>query len=258
MMLSWITDFIVVSNSEKTEALKYRVAKPARLVGINNSIRIAHTAVHPENNVPQRAEFGLGENAIVVGSVGRLTKQKDWLTYLRAAKEALAVTDNIAFLIVGEGEELGTINRAVEKFGLQDKVITTGYRRDMNKIFSLIDIYINTSLWEGLPYVVVEAMMYKKPIIATNLEYGKIIMNSRSGYLVDVGEYKSIAAKIIKLVNDKKLRKRLGMFGYQLSKRHLSFKKFIYKHEDLYLQKNVSSSPVIFDTDETTDSICLQ
>jgi glycosyltransferase involved in cell wall biosynthesis len=233
-MMSILTDHIVVSHNEKYEALKYLVAKSNKLIDINNAIPLNKCPPFEMNRV-LRAQLNIENDVVVVGAMGRLTRQKDWPTFIKAANETLKTVDNVVFLIIGEGEELLAIKRLIQELRLEKKVIVTGYRNDIGKLYNLIDIYINTSLWEGLPYVLVEAMGYRKPIIATNLNYGAIIEDEKNGYLVNRKDYKIMANRIISLINNSALRKTMGKNGLYLSKKHLSFRRFILKHQDLYL-----------------------
>jgi glycosyltransferase involved in cell wall biosynthesis len=239
-IMSVFTHHMVVSNGERKGALRYRIANAAKFSNINNAINFDEYDTIPINALPAerqrlRGQLGIRDGNIVVGAVGRLTRQKDWETYIYAAAETLKNYPGAIFLIVGEGELMDTLKLLINRLGLTEKVIITGYREDIPQVFSIIDIYVSTSLWEGLPYVILEALWFKKPVIATDLDYGEIIQDNQNGYLVSCRDYRLIAGKIGHLIRDEQLGKDMGKNGYLLAQKCLSFKTFVRKHEELYL-----------------------
>jgi glycosyltransferase involved in cell wall biosynthesis len=97
-----------------------------------------------------------------------------------------------------------------------------------------MDVFVNTSLWEGLPYVLMETMRFKKPIIATDTGNESVISHEKSGFITPVKDYKAIAQKICELIEDKQKTIRMGNEGSQILTRKYSFELFIKKHEELY------------------------
>lgn len=234
-IMGLITDHIIVSNNERNSALKHRIVPAAKLKSINNAINFQEYEEYIELSA-LRHSLKIDDTCTIVGSVGRLTQQKDWETYIYAAAETVAHYPNIVFLIVGDGEQQEYLQQLVGMLGLSDKVLFTGYREDIQHIFSIIDIYVSTSLWEGLPYVLLEAMWFKKPVIATDLDYGDIIKDEENGYLVRCREYKRIAGKIEDLIRDSALSKKMGEQGHHRVKKYFRFAEFVRRHEELYLQ----------------------
>jgi len=243
-MMCRLTDRIVVSNNEREYALDQKIAPRDKLVSINNAIDFSTYKAAGAGNL-YRAELNIPEDAIVVGSVGRLTKQKDWTTFLYAARETIIKAKNVAFLIIGEGEEMPRIKRQIERLNLSAVVHMPGYCQDMNRVYPAIDIFVNTSRWEGLPYVLAEAMWYQKPIIATDLNYGQIIRDNESGCLVAAGDPSAVSGKILDLVYNEPLRKNMGQMGYCIVREHLSFPKFIQRHQQLYLDRSDQQNPLL-------------
>jgi glycosyltransferase involved in cell wall biosynthesis len=237
-LMSVFTHHIVVSNGEKNSALRHGIAGPGMLKSINNAINFDDYS-YPSGQVAGRsairAQLGIGENTIVVGAVGRLALQKDWETFIYAAAETTRLYSNAVFLIVGDGELMDDLKSLIHRLGLTEKVIIAGFREDIAQMFSVIDIYVSTSLWEGLPYVLLEAMWFKKPVIATDLDYGDIIQDNENGYLVACRDYRLIASKIGHLIKNEQLGSEMGRKGYLIAERCLSFKTFVSRHEELYL-----------------------
>lgn len=235
-VLGELTDFIVVSNTEKACAQEQKIVHPRKLLNINNAIDFKEYPFYNSENI--KREMKIDSRFTIVGSVGRLTEQKDWFTYIYAAAETLKSSTNVLFLIVGAGELIEDVKKAIEKLGIADRVIVTGHNNEISKIYSIIDLFVSTSLWEGLPYVFLEAMWFKKPIIATDLRHAGIIYDKENGYLVPTKDYRLLTNKIIELVKDKTLRTNMGECGHQLVKNNFSFIEFVRQHESLYLNKH--------------------
>ncbi|GGB24191.1 glycosyltransferase family 4 protein [Puia dinghuensis] len=230
-----ITDHIVVSNNERDAAMNYNIAGSEKLLNINNAIDFEEYKSCRRKEILKRA-MGLQENALVVGAVGRLVEQKDWLTYIYAAKDTIARFPEAVFLIVGEGELREYLQDTIDFLGMTDKIIITGYYAEIAEIYSVIDIYVSTSLWEGLPYVLLEAMWFRKPVVATDLGYSDLIQERENGFLVTRKDYSLIAKRIGQLIQDQALRQRMGEKGHQRVSRLFTFQKFVRSHEKAYLQ----------------------
>jgi glycosyltransferase involved in cell wall biosynthesis len=242
-MMARLTDHIVVSNNERAYAIRNGIAPAGKLVGINNAIDFKEYSTSFVAN-SLRAELNIPADTVVVGSVGRLTRQKDWATFLYAARETRKQVNNVAFLIVGEGEQKPYIKNMVETLGLGSAVHVAGYCHDMRNVYPAIDIFVNTSRWEGLPYVLAEAMWYKKPVIATDLNYGQIIRDNESGCLVAAGDPSAVSGKMLDLIRNEPLRKSMGQMGYRIARKHLSFRTFIQRHQQLYLDSPDKQDPL--------------
>ena len=233
-LMGKITHHIIVSNTEKIWAINYHIVTPLKLKSINNAIDFNEYPL-PSNGESAKPFLGLKDDLLVVGAIGRLVEQKDWLTYIYAAKEILQHFSNVAFLLVGEGVLLNDLKKKIKQLELEDKIIITGHSSEVSKIYSAIDIFVSTSLWEGLPYVLLEAMWFKKPIVATNLGYHNIIYDNENGFLVEVKDYKILAEKIQALIKNKAMSIEMGERGHHLVKSSFSFNEFVKKHEVLYL-----------------------
>ena len=137
-------------------------------------------------------------------------------------------------MIVGSGEQERELRRLIIELDLESKIKFTGYVTDIHNIYGIIDVFVSTSLWEGLPYVFLEAMQFKKAIVATNSTNQDMIFSNDNAYLCPVRDYKYISKKIISLIEDKQLAKRMGEQGRELLERKYSLELFAQKHSKLY------------------------
>lgn len=115
----------------------------------------------------KRQDLGIAAGGPVVGSVGRLAKQKGYYHFIEAAAILARAATDIRFLLVGGGEEEHALRALVQKLGLTDNFIFTGARDDAAQLLQIMDVFVSSSLWEGLPTVILEAMLAGVPVVAT-------------------------------------------------------------------------------------------
>ena len=135
----------------------------------------------------------------IVGTGGRFTEQKGLINLLMAIPEVLKMLPDTKFIFVGDGPLRKSFEDFVKNHNISDSVIFTGYRKDILFIFSLCDMIVVPSLFEGMSNIVLEAMALKKPVIGTDIpEIAELIEDGKNGFLVPLKDIKDkIAKKII-------------------------------------------------------------
>lgn len=232
-LLARITTKIIVSENEQQELIKNNISPASKVININNAIDFDEYQESKEV-INTKTKYGINENAFIVSAVGRLVPQKGWDTYIYAANEVLKSYPETVFLIVGEGELQKEIQDLIIKLNIDGNIILTGHVQEIYKIYGITDIFVNTSLWEGLSYVFLEAMKYKKPIVATNTGCDSSIVHEETGFISPIKDFYSIAENIIILLEDKSLAIKMGEKGMERLTQKYSFELFINKHEELY------------------------
>ena len=159
-------------------------------------------------------------------NVGRFTDQKDQITLLKAIN---LLKDKIKFnlLIVGYGKQRNLLLSYINENNLQKKVKIVPYQTNPYNLIKSSDIFILTSLYEGLPNVLLEAQVLKKFIISSNCPTGprEILLNGKAGYLFKVKDYQILSKLILKILGSKKIMykkieigyKNLDRFNYELN-----------------------------------------
>jgi glycosyltransferase involved in cell wall biosynthesis len=232
--LGYITDAIIVSVSERNQGLRSRIASENKFVKISNAIDVNDYTEY--QRVEALKSLGLPEQSTVIGTIGRLEQQKDLITLIYAAEKLVQNISGLYFIIAGEGEQKDSLENEIIKLGLSTKVLLIGYQFNIDIIFSAIDIFVSTSLWEGLPYVILEAMFFKKPIVATNIGYEDILIDEESGYLISPRDVSSLCEKLTMLIKDRMLCKEMGDGNRHNFDINFSFKQFVSLHEQLYIK----------------------
>ena len=157
-------------------------------------------------------------------TIGRLVDQKDHITMLKAIN--LIKDDNIKLLIIGEGQNRSLLIKYINENKLSSKVKILPFKKNPYKYLILSDIFLFTSVFEGLPNVLLEAQCLKKFIISTNCPTGpkEILLNGKAGDIVPMLDYKKISEKIRSYDIKKKSYEKKITLGY------ISLDRFNYNH----------------------------
>ena len=160
--------------------------------------------------------FFKSNNNLKIISIGRFTDQKDQVTLIRAFKKVNAVI-NAKLLLVGYGPNKNLIENYVKKFKLSKKIKLIGYQDNPYKFIDKANVLVLTSLYEGLPNVLLEALTLKKFIISSDCPTGpkEILENGKNGFLFKIKDYDQLANKILKYSKNKKLYKNKISSGYK-------------------------------------------
>lgn len=209
-MLAPMTDKIVcISEYEKKSALEHGICKEDKLVVINNGIDFEEfSTVHPKS----RKELRIPADAFVVGTIGRLTTQKAPDVFVKMAKEIKERIPEAFFLMVGDdigdGKFRGATERQIKEAGLDDCFHITGWVDDPIDYMGVFDVATLLSRWEGFGLVLPEYMFMGKPIVATKADAIPYVVGD-AGVLVDIDDYKAAAESVIRMYEDKGLRRQV-------------------------------------------------
>lgn len=177
-----------------------------------------------------RDEFGISDDTVLIGFVGRLTEIKNIPMLLNAAKVYLETVGvpTARFIVVGDGHLRAELERMAEGLGLKEKVIFGGNREDLGRVYAGLDVLALTSLNEGTPLSVIEAMASHRPVIAT-LVGGVVDLLGTTDQEIDgfserergigvcSGDIDALAKGLIYLAKNERLRFDLGNNGHQFA-----------------------------------------
>lgn len=191
----------IISVSKKTVESLGNPTSLQNYTVIPNALRIDdYNHLRPYGKL--RSEYGIKENEIVVATVGRLSPEKGQDLFIRAAQVIIKENRNARFLIIGTGPDRPLLEKLVEEIGLEKNVVFTGYRDDMQYAYKDIDLIVQSSWTEGMPNVILEAMLMQVPVIATDVGgTGEIVSHGSSGILIGPGDLSALTSKILHFVN---------------------------------------------------------
>ncbi len=203
---------IVVASMDQARGLKLAIKPLDAYVLIRCGIRFNDYQRPVASNRMIRTRLGISPDCQIVGTVACWKPQKDPLSFLRMAKELKQTIPEVKFLMVGDGVFKVKINSFLHDNDLVSDVILTGWRDDIPDILSIMDVFILTSLYEGLPVVVLEAMAANIAVIATDTGgVGDVIIPGETGELVEPGNYPAMTAKVAFLLKNTAIRQRLAI-----------------------------------------------
>ncbi len=226
---------IVVADGEQTLARRYRVGSPNQFATVRNGINAAYYQI-PVNRRAVKKSLGIPEDAPLIGSVGRLGKQKSPLTFIRAAAIVREQAPRAQFIWVGSGPLYEESIRLTKELGLQDAMRFAGERKDVPSILQTLDCFVLSSLWEGFSIVLLEAMAAGAPIVATNiLGNDEAIADGENGWLVPPDDPQALARKILELLENFEQAKKFGNAARERIQKDFTFAQMIRSIENVYL-----------------------
>jgi glycosyltransferase involved in cell wall biosynthesis len=201
-----------------------------------NSLNFARFEQLAVDREAKKLSLGIPTSSPVVGTVGRLTPQKGYHILLEAAATVLEKLPDTYFLIVGGGELAAALREQAGTLGIGDRVIFTGPRSDVEEILAIMDLFANSSLWEGLPTVILESMASHVPVIATRVSGNtELIADGVTGRLVAPDNPVQLAEGILGLLTaPPELKAQLYAEAYSFVRETFSIERVARQHEALY------------------------
>lgn len=199
---------IVVCNADKEKGLRNRIGDTEKYCLIRYGIDYEQFNVKEELKAKG---LNVAENELVIGTLSCLKPQKSPQDFIKLAYLVNKALSNVKFVLVGDGELRKELERLIQRYDLQKKVILAGWRRDIPQILQAIDVFVLTSLWEGLPIAMLEAMSVSKPVVITRTGgTEELIQDGKNGFLVQPKDMNSMSEKLLLLLKDKKIRDEMG------------------------------------------------
>jgi glycosyltransferase involved in cell wall biosynthesis len=226
----------VVAVSDRTrEAIVASGVDPAKIVVIRNGIVTENYQPHCYVPGAFRRAHGIPPEAPLVGYVGRLSPEKGQVDLLRATPAVLARHPDTRFVFVGDGPDQQRLAHAAAVAGVGNRVIFTGHLSDVLPVYRDLDVLALTSLTEGLPNVVLEALCMETAVLATDVGGTReIVRNGSTGVLVPAGAPDEIAAGLNHLLGDADRRRALAMNGKKFVHGQFDFSQRVAREESLY------------------------
>lgn len=171
----WATDYMACGRWAGQWMFSYKEVQDGRVIILPNAIDVEKFRFCEETRTAVRSELGL-ECRFVVGHVGRFMQQKNHAFLLKAFAALHKRRPDAVLLLVGDGELRVTIEKSVEMQGLEDSVRFLGIRKDVDRLYNAMDVFVLPSVYEGLPVVGVEAQAAGLPcIFSTHVDSGAAV-----------------------------------------------------------------------------------
>lgn len=241
-MASLSTVLIAVSAANREEALARGIGRPSQFRLIRSGVDLSvYKSLAPRRESP--AGLGLLPHDKVIATVGPFKPQKNLHDFLRAAKVVADRCAEARFLLVGDGRGREKIEREIQERGLAGKVVLAGWRRDIPVIFSRADLFCLTSLWEGLPRALVEAMASGRACVVNAVDGCKdLIQDGVNGFLTPPKHPMATADRLLRLLADPALAARMGARARASIGPEFDINEMVRRQEQLYTSL-VSNTP---------------
>lgn len=154
-----------------------------------------------------KAALGYPADCLLVGGVGRLSPEKAFDAQIRALPPLVERGLDVRLLVVGEGGDRPRLEALARDLGVADRVSLPGWQADVRAAFEAMDVFALSSLREGLPNVLLEAMALEVPCVATRIAgIPRLIQDGRNGFLIDAGDQAALTRSLAGLLTNPKLR----------------------------------------------------
>lgn len=206
------TDGLIVMNAEDYKNGKRLGFRENESLFFTHGVGISFEQYSASSNsgLYVREQLNIDQDDIIISYIAELNDNKNHMFLLRNWNELLQYHSKIHCLIVGTGEKEHELKKYVKQESLKN-VHFLGYRNDIPEILSQSDIVTLLSYREGLPRCLMEAMVCEKPLVVSNIRGSRdLVKHGVNGFLVDLGDDRSLVESFKKLINDKDLREKMG------------------------------------------------
>jgi glycosyltransferase involved in cell wall biosynthesis len=208
------------------------IVSPQRVVTIHNGIDMNRQ--FPDRETARRA-LGLDPRRPAVGMVGRLSRQKAPEDFLRVAVLVARKVPATTFVVVGDGPLRSQLEQLAASQGIGASTRFLGFRDDVPLVLAALDVFLLTSLWEGFPLTILEAMATGKPVVATTVSgVPEVVEHGVTGFLTPPKRVEQLATHVVTLLRDSALAQKMGQAGRHRIEKCFTLDQMIAQLTDLY------------------------
>lgn len=237
---------LMIANSEAGKRFNQRTLgiAPDRIRVVYNGVDIER--FRPADRMTARRELGIDAEAMVVGMVAMFKRQKSYQDFLGVARDLLSRFPQTWFVCVGgplpDGDQDSLdyhheMKALAGRLGLASRCLFLGTRNDMPEVYSMCDVTVLTSTYEGTPNVLLESMACGVPVVATDAsDNPRVVPDGRVGFLVPVGDTAQMSARVGELLADPSRRCAFGARAREWVTREFSTGMLARRTEEVYLE----------------------
>lgn len=226
---------IVVAARDQEKGLSAGIGTPGQYHMVRSAIPLDSFSPASVDRASVRRELGIPLDALVVGNVGRLSLQKNPLDWVRVAARIHQAETGCWFLLVGDGPLRSEVETLADQVGISERLVFTGLRRDVDRMMVAMDVFLLTSLWEGLPRVLPQAFAMGVPVVCYGVDgVLEAIDPGLNGFLNHPGELEKMAQDCLTLLRDPSLRQQMGSHGQNRAHREFDLRVMVKQIEAIY------------------------
>ncbi len=229
------SNLVAVSYDLKQFLIDEIGIKSERIEVLPNGIDIDKFKPLQSVRVDARKELGIKNGQILIGAIGNLYPVKGHNYLLDAASRVCSKHPDAVFMIAGRGRLESDLKSQAKNLGIESNVRFLGFRDDVHRLLQAMDVFVMSSLSEGLPVSILEAMASRTPIVTTDVGgISEVIMQGKTGYLVLSQSADSLAEGLMKCISEQELANEMIERAYELVVSKHSLLSMLNEYEKLY------------------------
>jgi len=209
-------------------------------------IKVIYNGIETRKHIPDfpiEKELPFTRNKKIILSAGRLSEQKGFIYLIKTAKIAKEQNNDWIFLIAGKGRLKNYLLQEIKKCELENYVKLIGFYEDIFPLLKAVDVFVLSSLFEGMPNVVMEAMSTVRPVIATDVNgVHELMIDGETGFIVPPKNSQAIYEKLSLLLSNKNLCEKMGKAGRKRVENHFTYKNMIDNLESFLIERYMAMS----------------
>jgi glycosyltransferase involved in cell wall biosynthesis len=238
--LARITDRIVTISPRQREDIvtRFRIAPASKTIVVPLGLQLGALLSMPAAGAPDlRSAIGASADDLIVGYAGRMVPVKDMPTLLHAFARALATEPRLRLVMAGDGPGRDGVVQLANELGIKERLHFLGWVHDLPRFYATTDLFVLSSLNEGTPVAVIEAMAAARPVVATAVGgVPDVVETGVTGVLVAAGGVEPMAEGIVQLASDPGLRQRMGAAGRARAAARYSHLRLVSEVEEMYVE----------------------
>jgi glycosyltransferase involved in cell wall biosynthesis len=243
------THFVVVADAMTRQYVAAGVGRPAQFTCIRSGFPMG-PFLTARNEPAVRARWGLAPSDFVVGKIARLFKLKGHDDLFALASQLVERSARMKFLLVGDGPWLDRFRSMARSTGLEKHFLFTGLipPSEVPSLMGIMDVLVHLSRREGLARVLPQALAAAKPVVAYDCDgAGEVCRDNETGFLVQPGDLRGLADRLLQLAGDTALGQRLGQRGREIVQQAFSVERMLEELEALYrkLARPLCTTPAV-------------
>jgi glycosyltransferase involved in cell wall biosynthesis len=212
-IMRWFDAVVGVSHAQSKKLTQAGIA-PGKIHTISNAIALDRFSSPIADGRGLLEGLFTTSPQLIVVAAGRLSPEKGFDVFIATAARIAKERQDIGFVIFGEGPLQGELASLISQYSLQDRFVLAGFHANLELILPVADVFVISSFTEGLPVVLLEALLAGVPVVATAVGgIPEVIEDGTDGFLVPPGNIEQLTMRIMEFLNNQSLREQMKIAG---------------------------------------------